>query len=108
MCISQPLVPKKRCAWVNTNYPDYIQYHDQEWGVPVHEDTKHFELLSLEGAQAGLSWLTILKKRAGYRKAFRDFAIKSVAKFTNDDLEQLYIDSNIVPNRLKIQSVINN
>jgi DNA-3-methyladenine glycosylase I len=88
--------------------PLYIQYHDEEWGVPVHSDRKHFEFLILEGAQAGLSWATILKRRAGYKKAFANFDPKKVARFTKRDVSRLLKDEGIIRNRLKIQSAIKN
>jgi len=84
------------------------QYHDKEWGVPVHTDRKHFEFLVLEGAQAGLSWATILKRRAGYRGAFANFDPKKVAKFTPKDVKRLLEDEGIIRNKLKIASAINN
>jgi DNA-3-methyladenine glycosylase I len=80
-----PAKEKNRCAWC-LKFDEYIHYHDTEWGVPVHDDRKHFEFLILEGAQAGLSWSTILKKRAGYRKAFADFDPEKVARFTEQKL----------------------
>ena len=83
-------------------------YHDEEWGVPLHDDAKLFELLTLEGAQAGLSWLTILKRRPGYVKAFKRFNPKVVAAFTTDDVERLLHDEGIIRNRGKIESTINN
>ncbi|HBI21389.1 MAG TPA: DNA-3-methyladenine glycosylase I [Legionella sp.] len=97
-----------RCAWVGVNKPHYEQYHDIEWGVPVHDDTKHFEMLVLEGAQAGLSWETILKRRDAYRQAFKQFDPHAVAKMTDAELEGLLIDSNIIRNRLKIFSARKN
>lgn len=93
---------KTRCGWVGTGKPFYEEYHDTEWGVPVHDDRKHFEFLILEGAQAGLSWETILKKRAGYRRAFKDFDPVKVARMTDAALEKLMQDDGIVRNRLKI------
>lgn len=96
-----------RCAWV-TDDPIYIRYHDEEWGVPEHDDTKLFELLTLEGAQAGLSWLTILKKRENYRIAFDNFDIAKVADYDQTKVEELMQNKGIVRNRLKIQSTINN
>ncbi len=93
---------KKRCGWVGTGKPFYEQYHDTEWGVPVHDDQKHFEFLILEGAQAGLSWETILKRRDGYRKAFKNFDAKAVAAMTDSELEALLNNSEIIRNRLKI------
>ena len=99
---------KKRCAWVEGQFQEYIDYHDNEWGVPVHDDRKHFEFLILEGAQAGLSWSTILKKREGYRKAFANFNPEAVAGFSEERIEQLILDPAIVRNRLKISSAVTN
>ncbi|MFZ1731382.1 MAG: DNA-3-methyladenine glycosylase I [Bacteroidota bacterium] len=96
-----------RCAWCGSD-PLYVAYHDDEWGVPVHDDTQLFEFLILEGAQAGLSWLTILKKRDNYRKAFHNFDVRRVAKYGEKDVERLLADSGIVRNRLKIESAIRN
>jgi DNA-3-methyladenine glycosylase I len=98
---------KVRCVWPGTD-PLYIKYHDKEWGVPVYDDKKLFEFLILEGAQAGLSWITILRRREGYRKAFAGFDVKKVAKFTEKDVERLMNDPGIIRNRLKIQSAIKN
>ena len=98
---------KNRCPWC-LSFDQYIEYHDKEWGVPVHDDRKHFEFLILEGAQAGLSWSTILKKREGYRKAFADFDPVAVSKFTERRLEKILQDPGIVRNRLKVYSVVNN
>lgn len=98
---------KKRCEWCGTD-PLYITYHDEDWGVPVHDDRKLFEMLILEGAQAGLSWLTILKKRQNYRKAFDDFDPGKVAQYSQIDLDRLLTDPGIVRNRLKIESAIKN
>lgn len=98
---------KTRCGWC-LGFDQYIQYHDEEWGVPVHEDRKHFEFLILEGAQAGLSWSTILKKREGYRKAFADFDPQKVARFTPARVEKILLDPGIVRNRLKVASAVNN
>lgn len=97
-----------RCPWLDTSKPDYVEYHDNEWGVPVHDDKTMFEFLVLESAQAGLSWYTILKKRAGYRQLFANFDVNKVAKFTSDDVERLMKDASIVRNRLKIEAAINN
>lgn len=97
----------KRCEWC-LKFEEYIQYHDKEWGVPVHDDKKHFEFLILEGAQAGLSWSTILKKRAGYKKAFADFDPRKVSRFPEKKLEKILTDSSIVRNRLKVYSSVNN
>lgn len=98
---------RTRCAWCGTD-PLYIDYHDHEWGVPVFDDNHLFEMLILEGAQAGLSWLTILKKRESYRKAFAGFDPATVAAFTPDDVERLLQNSGIVRNRLKIEAAIKN
>ena len=97
----------KRCAWVS-NDELYIQYHDQEWGVPQHDDQKLFELLILEGAQAGLSWYTILKKRENYRQAFDNFEAKKIAGYDNKKIQELLINQGIVRNRLKIESTVRN
>ena len=99
---------KKRCGWVPANVPEYIAYHDDEWGVPVHDDRVLLEFLTLEGAQAGLSWLTILRKREGYRAAFDDFDVAKVARYTPKKVEQLLADPGIVRNRLKVASTVNN
>lgn len=96
-----------RCQWVGAD-PEYVTYHDHEWGVPVHDDRLLFEFLVLEGAQAGLSWLSILKRRKGYQKAFAGFDPKKVAKFTAKDVERLLQDPGIIRNRLKVNSAINN
>ncbi|MGI0149920.1 MAG: DNA-3-methyladenine glycosylase I [Thermoplasmata archaeon] len=98
---------KPRCAWCLSD-PLYLRYHDDEWGTPVHDDRKHFEFLVLEGAQAGLSWLTILRKRENYRAAFARFDPKAVARFTQRDVTRLLKNAGIVRNRLKIESAINN
>ncbi len=95
-----------RCPWCEST-PDYMAYHDKEWGVPNHNDKLHFEFLILEAAQAGLSWLTILRKREGYRKAFAQFDPIAVSKFTEDDIERLMVNPMIVRNRLKIKAAIN-
>lgn len=97
-----------RCAWVMLNEPLYVDYHDKEWGVPVHDDRVLFEFLTLEGAQAGLSWLTILKRREGYRKAFANFDVKKVAQFNQEKIEQLLQDEGIIRNRLKVESTVTN
>jgi DNA-3-methyladenine glycosylase I len=98
----------KRCGWVPENVPEYVAYHDDEWGVPVHDDRMLFELLTLEGAQAGLSWLTILRKREGYRAAFDGFDVSKVARYTPKKVEKLLADPGIVRNRLKVESTVNN
>jgi DNA-3-methyladenine glycosylase I len=98
---------KTRCAWCSDD-PLYVSYHDEEWGVPVHDDRRLFEFLILEGAQAGLSWLTVLKKRENYRKAFDNFEIARVAKYGQQDIDRLLLDPGIIRNRLKIESAIKN
>lgn len=98
---------KIRCGWC-LKFDQYIQYHDQEWGMPVHDDRVHFEFLILEGAQAGLSWSTILKKRDGYRKAFADFDPTKVARFTQSRIDRILTDPGIVRNRLKVSAAVNN
>ena len=98
---------KRRCEWCGSD-PLYVAYHDDEWGVPVHDDRCLFEMLTLEGAQAGLSWLTILKKRKGYCKAFHSFDYEKIAAYSQSDIKRLLADSGIVRNRLKIESVIKN
>lgn len=97
-----------RCAWVPENNEIYQKYHDEEWGVPVYDDNKHFEMLILEGAQAGLSWSTVLKKREGYRKAFKNFIPEKVAKMTDEELEKLLFCPDVIRNRLKIFSARKN
>lgn len=98
---------KTRCAWCG-NDPLYVGYHDKEWGVPIHEDRLLFEFLILEGAQAGLSWSTILKKREGYRKAFHHFDAGHIARYTPRDIDRLMADASIVRNRLKIEAAVRN
>jgi DNA-3-methyladenine glycosylase I len=98
----------KRCAWVPEADPEYVAYHDDEWGVPSRDERHLFEMLTLEGAQAGLSWSTILRKREGYRKAFANFDAAKVARFTDKDVERLLADPGIVRNRLKVESTVNN
>lgn len=102
----KPTLP--RCAWVKTGDALYEAYHDTEWGVPVHDDHKHFEFLILEGAQAGLSWLTILKRREGYRKAFANFDPKKVAQFDEKKIIELMQNEGIIRNQLKIRSCVSN
>ena len=97
-----------RCQWAEGVSLDYIAYHDQEWGVPVWDDRVQFEFLILEGAQAGLSWSTILNKREGYRRAFADFEPTKVARFTDRRIEKLLGDPSIVRNRLKVNSAVTN
>jgi DNA-3-methyladenine glycosylase I len=99
---------KKRCRWVTGADADYIRYHDREWGRPVHDDRLLFEMLTLEGAQAGLSWLTILRKRASYKKAFAGFDPRKVARFNAARQARLLLNAGIVRNRLKIGSTVTN
>lgn len=96
-----------RCGW-STNDPLYIDYHDNEWGVPVHEDKKLFEFLILEGAQAGLSWITILKKRKNYRKALDNFNYKKIAKYDSSKIKELLLNEGIVRNKLKVNAAVQN
>lgn len=96
-----------RCAWCGTD-PLYVSYHDREWGVPVHDDRVLYEYLTLDGAQAGLSWLTILKKRENYRRAFHNFDFERIARYDSSDISRLMSDRGIVRNRLKIEAAITN
>jgi DNA-3-methyladenine glycosylase I len=98
---------KNRCQWCGSD-PLYLAYHDNEWGVPVHEDRRLFEMLVLEGAQAGLSWLTILRKRESYRKAFHAFDYEKIAAYSQPEIARLLADRGIVRNRLKIESAVKN
>lgn len=98
---------KKRCEWAGSD-PLYIEYHDKEWGVPEHDDRKLFELLILEGAQAGLSWRTVLKKRNNYKKAFDNFDPKKIAQYDSKKIEELLRNEGIIRNRLKVESTIRN
>ena len=97
----------KRCEWCGTE-AIYIDYHDKEWGVPVHDDRLHFEMIILDGAQAGLSWITILKRRDGYRRAFDDFDVNKVAGYSDKKVEKLLTDPGIIRNRLKVKSAVQN
>src|SRR6476660_2795861 len=97
-----------RCPWASTNDPGDLAYHDEEWGVPVHDEARLFEMLTLEGAQAGLSWSTILHKRDGYRRAFASFDPDTVAAFKERDVERLLRDASNVRNRLKVRSAVDN
>lgn len=99
---AMPPAEKPRCSWCGDD-PLYVKYHDEEWGVPQHDDRKLFEMLLLEGFQAGLSWITILRKRENFRKAFRGFDPVKIARFTSVDVERLMQDAGIVRNRLKIE-----
>jgi DNA-3-methyladenine glycosylase I len=98
---------KSRCGW-STNDPLYIEYHDTEWGVPLHDDRRLFEFLILDGAQAGLSWLTILKKRQNYRKAFENFDPQIIARYDNRKISELMTNQGIVRNKLKIKATVQN
>ena len=97
-----------RCGWAGTNNPLMLEYHDREWGVPVHDDRKHFEFLVLEAAQAGLSWSIVLSKREGYRRAFSQFDPVKVARYTRPRIEKLVTDPAIIRNRLKIEAAVRN
>jgi len=99
---------KKRCKWLDLSKPDYVKYHDEEWGVPVYDDQKLFEYITLESAQAGLSWYTILQRRDGYRDAFANFVPEEVAKLTEEDIARLMENPRIIRNRAKIAATINN
>lgn len=99
---------KTRCAWVPENNELYVKYHDEEWGVPVFDDMVLFEFLILEGAQAGLSWLTILKRREGYRRVFADFDAHKVARFTEEDAAIILQNEGIIRNKAKVAAAINN
>jgi DNA-3-methyladenine glycosylase I len=99
---------RKRCGWVPADKPDYVAYHDNEWGVPVHDDRHLFEMLILEGAQAGLSWYTILRRRDGYRSAFKNFELAKVARMTDAQLERVLETGDVIRNRLKVFSTRQN
>jgi len=99
---------KNRCPWVDMTKPDYVEYHDREWGVPVHDDRTIFEFLTLEAAQAGLSWYTVLRKRAAYRDAFAGFDPQKVARYGRKQIESLLKNPGIIRNRLKIHAAVNN
>ena len=98
----------QRCPWLDLDKPDYVAYHDREWGVPVHDDRKHFEFLTLESAQAGLSWYTVLRKRANYRQAFAEFDPAKVARFNAAKVEQMLQDPGLIRNRRKISAAVEN
>jgi len=102
------MVDLRRCTWVDSENKIYLDYHDKEWGVPVHDDRKLFEMLVLEGAQAGLSWEIVLKKRESYRKAFDDFDPEKVARYDQTKQTELLQNKEIIRNRLKIRSAIQN
>ena len=101
-------MPLQRCPWLDLDKPDYVAYHDREWGVPVHDDRKHFEFLTLESAQAGLSWYTVLRKRANYRQAFAEFDPAKVARFNAAKIEQMLQDPGLIRNRRKISAAVEN
>ena len=101
-------MPLQRCPWLDLDKPDYVAYHDREWGVPVHDDRKHFEFLTLESAQAGLSWYTVLRKRANYRQAFAEFDPAKVARFNAAKVEQMLQDPGLIRNRRKISAAVEN
>lgn len=107
MPVKDSLLKDQRCAWCLGN-PVYEKYHDEEWGVPCYDDLKLFEFLLLEGAQAGLSWITVLKKREAYREAFDHFQPEKIARYDDRDIERLLANPGIIRNRLKVQSAINN
>jgi DNA-3-methyladenine glycosylase I len=98
----------RRCPWVDLSKPEYIEYHDKEWGVPVFDDRTIFEFLTLEAAQAGLSWYTVLRKRDHYRRVYREFDPEKVARFKASDIDRLIQDPGIIRNRLKIEASVNN
>jgi DNA-3-methyladenine glycosylase I len=102
------VIPENRCGWATATNPLMIAYHDEEWGVPVHDDRQHFEFLILEAAQAGLSWSIVLNKREGYRRAFSEFDPQKVARFTHSRLEKLVLNPGIIRNRLKIEAAVRN
>jgi len=99
---------RRRCGWAEGTFPDYVRYHDEEWGVPVHDDRMQFEFLVLESAQAGLSWATILKRREGYRTAFADFDPERVSRFRKPRVERLLANPAIIRNRGKVEAAVNN
>src|ERR1700747_1901085 len=100
--------PDKRCSWVNADDPLLLEYHDREWGVPTHSDRKHFEVLVLSGAQAGLNWSLVLKKREGYRRAFDKFDPAKVARYSGRKIRDLASDPEIIRNRMKIEAAVRN
>ncbi|HEX3551598.1 MAG TPA: DNA-3-methyladenine glycosylase I [Thermoanaerobaculia bacterium] len=104
----EPATDLPRCAWVRLDDPLYVAYHDEEWGVPVHDDRRLFEMLILEGAQAGLSWLTILRRREGYRKAFDGFDPAKIARYQGARIARLMADPGIIRNQAKIEATIRN
>lgn len=101
-------MPLTKCEWIKNQSDDYVKYHDQEWGVPVYDDKIHFEFLILEGAQAGLSWATILKRRNGYREAFANYDVQKVSTYNQAKVEELLLNPGIIRNRLKVEGAITN
>ncbi|MEZ6117570.1 MAG: DNA-3-methyladenine glycosylase I [Pirellulaceae bacterium] len=101
-------IDRIRCPWLDQSKPDYVAYHDEEWGVPIYDEIKMFEFLTLESAQAGLSWYTVLKKREAYREAFAQFDPTKVARFTTSKIEKLLQNPGLIRNRLKIQAAVTN
>src|SRR5438309_1632733 len=100
--------PGQRCSWVNLDDTLLVEYHDREWGVPAHSDRKHFEGLVLSGAQAGLNWSLVLKKREGYRRAFEKFDLEKVARYSGRQIQTLLADADIIRNRMKIEGAVRN
>jgi DNA-3-methyladenine glycosylase I len=103
-----PTMTTKRCSWSSADSPQLVEYHDREWGVPVHNDRRHFEVLVLSGAQAGLSWSLVLKKREGYRRAFDKFDPEKVAHYSKRQIQKLISDPEIIRNRMKIEAAVRN
>lgn len=101
-------MPLTKCEWIKNQSDDYVKYHDEEWGVPVYDDKIHFEFLILEGAQAGLSWATILKRRNGYREAFANYDVQKVSTYNQAKVEELLLNPGIIRNRLKVEGAIIN
>ena len=99
---------KKKCDWCLNQFEEYEKYHDEEWGVPVHDDRTHFEFLILEGTQAGLSWATILKRRSGYQNAFAEFDVHKVALFTEEKIQSILQDPGVIRNKLKVRGAVTN
>jgi DNA-3-methyladenine glycosylase I len=108
MAVPKSNLAKHRCPWVDLSKPDYVEYHDREWGVPVHDDRIIFEFLTLEAAQAGLSWYTVLRKRQAYRRAFAGFDPEKVARYGKSEIRSLLNNPGIIRNKLKILAAINN
>src|ERR1700732_348909 len=98
----------KRCSWASADSPLLVEYHDRDWGVPVHNDSRHFEVLVLSGAQAGLNWSLVLKKREGYRRAFDSFDPEKVARYSDKQTRSLLADPQIIRNRMKIEAAVRN